>query len=176
MNRRMRRAPWILLSTLGLTFAVAALQPAPAQDGPLQRAGRALDKAGKNIRSHIEAEVTRVQISAQEREVLNRVVRRIEWDKQFVRSTMRIEAQAGGTIVLRGSVPDAVAKRRAVDLTESTVGVTRVVDELAILGQVQVIETSPNPRPIESTPAPPQTPDPLPIPETPGPAPKRPIE
>ena len=66
-----------------------------AQDGPLRRAGRALDQTGKNIRSNVESEVARGQITAQERDVLNRVGKRIDWDKKMAGSTLRVEVQPG---------------------------------------------------------------------------------
>ena len=116
-----------------------------AQQGPLEQAGRALDNAGKNIRARVENEVARGQTAAQEQDLLYRVTRRLEWDKQLVRSTVQIEAQPDGAVVLRGSVLNERAKRRAVDLVENTVGVTRVVDELAIVKEVKVIEAKPVP-------------------------------
>ena len=56
---------------------------------------------------------------------------------------MQIEVQPDGSVVLRGSVLDEAAKNRAVDLAGSTVGVAKVVDELAIGKEVRVIETAP---------------------------------
>ncbi len=114
-----------------------------AQDGPLNRAGRALDNAGRNIRNRVETEVERGQISAQERDVLHRVVRRIEWDKQLVGSVLQIESQPGGVVYLRGSVLNDVAKKRAMDLAENTLGVSKVVSELALVKDVKVVESVP---------------------------------
>ena len=129
-------------------LAIATMTPAIfAQDGPLRRAGR-------NIRDRVETEVARGQITAQEREVLNRVARRIEWDKQSARSTLQIEAQPGGVVIVRGSVFDAAAKRRVVDLAESTVGVTSVVDEVAVVKEVKVIESPPVAAPVVEVTAP----------------------
>jgi hyperosmotically inducible periplasmic protein len=125
-------------------LAVVAVAPAShAAQGPLQRAGQALDNAGKNIRRGVENSVARGQITAQERELLARVTERIKWDKQLVSSTLQLVVQADGTVHLRGSVTDEAAKARAVDLAESTVGVTRVVDELAVIKDVKVIEAPP---------------------------------
>ena len=42
--------------------------------------------------------------------MLHRVARRIEWDKQFLGSTMEIEVLPGGRVVLQGSVPAEAAK------------------------------------------------------------------
>jgi hyperosmotically inducible periplasmic protein len=137
------------------TFVVASAlvsSAALAQDGPLQRAGQALDNAGKNIRYRVESEIARGQVTAQEREVLNHVIRRIEWAKQFVGSTLQLEAQPGGTVILRGSVRSEAVKLRAVDLVENTIGVTSVVDELAVVKEVKVIKAAPTARIIEVTP------------------------
>lgn len=122
---------------LGLTLTASA----HAQDGPLNRVGRALDRTGKNIRSTVETEVARGQITAQERDVLARVGKRIDWDKQMAGSTLRIEVQPGGVVVLQGSVASEAARVRAVDLVENTTGVTSVVDQLAVARVTRVIET-----------------------------------
>ncbi|MHC5540807.1 BON domain-containing protein [Singulisphaera rosea] len=123
------------------------------QDGPLRRAGRALDNAGRNIRTRVETEVVRGQVTAQERDVLYRVTRRIEWDKQFVGSTIQLDSQPGGSVVLRGSVRDELVRTRLVDLVQNTIGVSRVVDELGIVKTVKVIETRPGATVIESSPS-----------------------
>jgi hyperosmotically inducible periplasmic protein len=128
------------LSAAALSLALAA-SSSYAQDGPLRRAGRALDQTGKNIRSTVETEVARGQITAQERDVLNRVGKRIDWDKKLAGSTLRVEVQPGGVVILQGSVLSNAAKLRVVDLTESTVGVTSVIDQLAVVTDVKVIES-----------------------------------
>ena len=142
----MRRSFCLVASTLLASTAVA-------QDGPLNRVGQALDNAGRNIRYRVESEVARGQITAQERDLLGRVTRRIEWDKQLVGSALQIEARPDGSVVLRGSVTSDAVKKRAVDLVENTIGVTSVVDATAVVKEVKVIETKPAARPIELTPA-----------------------
>lgn len=133
--------------------ATSIVTAAFAQDGPIERAGQALDNAGKNIRYRVESEIARGQITAQEREVLSRVMRRIEWDKRFVGSAVQFEARPGGTLILRGSVLNDSVKQSAVDLVANTIGVTTVVDELAVVKEVKVIKPSPNARVIEVTPS-----------------------
>jgi hypothetical protein len=124
-----------------------------SQDGPLNRVGRALDNAGKNIRYRVESEVARGQVVSEEREVLGRVLRRIEWDKPMQGSALRLEGRPDGVVVLRGSVLTDEAKARAVDLATNTVGVTTVVDEIAVAKDVKVIETRPGATVIELEPA-----------------------
>ena len=70
-------------------MALALAGVAIAQDGPLQRAGQVLDRTGKNIRARVETEIARGQLAAEERDVLHRVLRRIEWDKRGKRSLPR---------------------------------------------------------------------------------------
>ena len=133
-----------LKSTIAVLAVFAAFTPAAeAQQGPVGRAGQALDNVGKNIRRGVEDTVARGQINAQERDLLARVTYRMRWDKKLVGSALRVEVQADGTTVLRGSVADLASKARAVDLVESTVGVTRVVDELAVVKEIKVIEAAP---------------------------------
>ncbi len=139
-----------VLSTALLAVVVIA-QASRANQGPIQRAGQAIDNAGKNIRRGVETGVARGQITAQERELLGRVTQRIKWDKQLVSSTLQLVVQADGTVSLRGSVMDEAAKARAVDLVENTVGVTAVVDELAVVKDVKVIQARPA-RVIETVP------------------------
>jgi hyperosmotically inducible periplasmic protein len=139
-----------ILTAALMTLALADL--ALAQDGPLQRAGQALDRTGKNIRARVETEIAKGQVAADERDVLYRVLRRIEWDKRFAGSTLKLESRAGGTMVLRGSVLSAAVKRQAVELVENTTGVATVVDELAVVESVKVIQTKPAARVIEVTP------------------------
>ena len=136
-----------ILLTFSITVAAAF-----AQDGPIRRAGQALDRAGKNIRYRVETEVARGQEAIQDREVLHRVARRIEWDRQFLGSTMRIEVQPGGRVVLQGSVPNDAVKLRAMDVVQNTIGVSAVVNELAVKA-VNVIKAKPSGRVIESTPS-----------------------
>jgi hypothetical protein len=124
-------------------LSLALVSNAHAQDGPLNRVGRALDQTGKNIRATVETEVARGQISAQERDLLARVGKRIDWDKKMAGSTLRIEVQPGGVVILQGSVPSDAAKLRAVDLVESTTGVASVVDQLAVVKAVKVIQSTP---------------------------------
>jgi hyperosmotically inducible periplasmic protein len=141
--------------TVSAAIVAAALVSSAvfAQDGPLQRAGQALDNAGKTIRYRVETEIARGQAAVQDREVLHRVARRIEWDKQFLGSALRMEVRPGGTVVLQGSVLNDGVRRRAVDIVENTIGVSSVIDELAVVKEVKVIKAKPAERVIESKPS-----------------------
>jgi osmotically-inducible protein OsmY len=60
-----------------------------------------------------------------------RVAARLRWDKTLAALPIEIHA-VGGTVELRGTLPDLVQRRRAVELAESTIGVERVVDGLEV--------------------------------------------
>jgi hyperosmotically inducible periplasmic protein len=140
----MRR--FIVLSTLTLALTVTS---ASAQEGILSRTGRALDNAGRGIRSAVDTGIAQGQMDAEEREVLTRAMRRVEWDKFLASSLIQFEVRPSRTIVLRGSVPSTEHKKRAADLVASTVGVITVVDELAVLKDVKVIQSKPATRIVE---------------------------
>lgn len=56
---------------------------------------------------------------------------RLVADKRFDRVEFKVSAE-GNVVTLRGVVPDARIKRLAVGVAENTVGVERVIDELAV--------------------------------------------
>ena len=132
--------------TLALTAFTAA-----AQEGILSRTGRAFDNAGRGIRNAVDSGIAQGQMDAEEREVLNRVMRRVEWDKHLASSLINSKSGRVRTVVLRGSVASPIHKKRAAELVSSTVGVSTVVDELAVIKEVKVIEAKPATRIVETT-------------------------
>jgi hypothetical protein len=129
--------------TLALGSSALFVPVAVAHQGPLRRAGQALENAGRNIRQTVEGEVVRGRVVNVERDILARVNSRLRWDKQLVGATLDLEVLADGKTILRGIVIDESAKKRAVDLAQSTVGVTSVVDELKIGKAATVVEPVP---------------------------------
>jgi hyperosmotically inducible periplasmic protein len=109
-------------------FLVAGLAGLPAvtsaQQGATQRAREALDNAGRNIRRGVERAFARTRAAVLEQELMTRVYSRLHWDKLLVGSALELEVRDDGVVFLRGSVPDAAAKKRAVLLARDTVGVT----------------------------------------------------
>ena len=82
-------------------------------------------------------------IRAQEKELLDRITQRVEWDKRLTGSTIEIDVQPGGAVFLKGSVPSETAKTDAVILVENTTGVARVTDELAVTRAAKVYDANP---------------------------------
>jgi len=122
---------------------VAFLAVAWTSAGQAQEAGRKvgerLDEAGRHIKGGLEraGTATKEQYGKAKQSVHNmgiesRVYGRIHWDKALNDATIDLSTTADGVITLSGSVADAKAKARAVELTRETVGVTTVVDALTI--------------------------------------------
>jgi hypothetical protein len=138
-----------------MTIAIAiGLAPAAwAQgEGAAERAGKSLDRAATSIRKGVENAVDTVTSSVEQKELQTRTYYRIHWDRTLNKAPIQVDVSADGSVVLRGSVTDAAAKSRAVDLAHTTVGVKKVVDQLAV-GPVKVktVPSSP-PTPDRKTP------------------------
>lgn len=142
-------------AALGVTlvFATARAQQEP---GAIERAGEKLDQAGRSILGGVERglkrtgeavrdsfEKTRVRVN--DMNVEARVYGRIHWDKMLESSPIDLSAEAQGIVTLRGSVPSEEARKRAVDLAADTVGVTRVIDQLAVQSATEVVDPAPAP-------------------------------
>ena len=103
-------------------MALAFLAPsAHAQDAAARKANRA--------------------IHAQEKETLRYITQRMEYDKKLKGSTVVVEVQPGGAVVLSGSVLNQEAKDWVIELTENTIGVRSVVEELSVVKAVKVYDT-----------------------------------
>lgn len=89
---------------------------------------RGVSNAGEAIREQYE----RARTSVHNMGVAGRVYGRLHWDKALATSKVEIDVQKNGVATLTGSVADAAARVKAVELTRDTVGVTSVVDRLTI--------------------------------------------
>jgi hypothetical protein len=128
---------------LTVLIILVGLAPASRAQGPIERVGQALDNAGRNIRRTVENAVARGQITAAEQDLIDRILMRLRWDKQLAGSVLQLEVPSYGAVILRGSVASKAIKERAVDLVQNTIGVTSVVDELAVAKDTRVIQAVP---------------------------------
>jgi hypothetical protein len=94
--------------------------------------GDKVDRGLKRAESKLRETWGDVQRATHRMTVQGRVYARLYWDKSLADAPYKIEMKDGGVVVLKGSVPTHEAKRRAVDLAQSTVGVNETVDELAV--------------------------------------------
>jgi osmotically-inducible protein OsmY len=151
MVRRVRI--WVI-PLVGMTVLAAGLatraqeqQPPQTTTGKIKaKVGSAVDSLKKGATSAEEA--IRQQFSKAKNAVVNmgvegRVYSRLHWDKALATSKIELSAPRPGVIALSGTVADAKAKAKALELTMDTVGVTEVVDHLT----VQSTTTTTNPAP-----------------------------
>ena len=120
-----------LLTLLGVAFTQAQ------ETG--KRVGEKLDQAGRDIRSGLNRagqdakdKFASAKTSVQNMGVESRVYGRLHWDKSLNDATIELAVSEQGVVTLNGSVATAKAKIRAVDLTQETMGVTEVIDQLAV--------------------------------------------
>jgi osmotically-inducible protein OsmY len=130
------------LTVAGLVPLALALGTGPGwtqQDqGSGQKAGEKLDEAGRSIkkgirdaRDAIRDQFARAREAVHNMNIESRVYGRLHWDKALTTSTLDLDVK-GGVVTLRGTVPDAKAKLKAVELAVDTEGVDKVIDQLAI--------------------------------------------
>jgi len=74
-----------------------------------------------------------------------RVYARLHWEKALVGSKIDLATPKAGVIALNGTVGDAKAKLKAVELARDTVGVDEVQDHLTILAVPSTSPGSPAP-------------------------------
>jgi hypothetical protein len=134
MNRTQAR--WVALTAAVLAISWAS--PGQAQETG-KKVGEKLDEVGREIKAGLNQagnaakdQFARAKSSVHSMGVESRVYGRIHWDKALNDAMIDLTATGDGVVTLDGTVADARAKRRAVELTQDTVGVTRVVDRLAV--------------------------------------------
>ena len=150
-----RRRTTVTLSVLatmlmaGFGWAQQQIQPEPRQ-GPIGKVGQALDGAGKSIKrgvvgaeNAVQESFARTRASVHNMELVSRVYSRLHWEKALITANLDIEVKADGVAVLRGTVPDAAAKTKAVSLTADTVGVVQVIDQLAVAPATRIVPGTP---------------------------------
>jgi hyperosmotically inducible periplasmic protein len=119
----------------GLGMGAAWVQQ---DQGPAEKAGSKLDDVGRSIKRRLDSagdavreQFERARGSVHNMDVASRVYGRIHWDKTLTTSTLDLDVR-GGVVTLRGAVPDARTKAKAVELAADTVGISKVIDQLAI--------------------------------------------
>ena len=129
------------LRTIVPTVALLSLiATAPAQaQGTGTKIGAKLDEVGRDIKGglksaggEIKEQFASVKTSVENMGVESRVYSRIHWDKALADATIELTTIQDGVITLDGSVATAQAKSHAANLAQETLGVTKVIDRLAV--------------------------------------------
>ncbi len=112
-----------------------------ASDGVGQRAGERIDQAVERIRGEakdlagqVREGFENVREAVHRMNVAARVYARLHWDKTLNEETISVDVSRDGVATLQGQVRNGDARRRAEDLANATVGVTRVVNGLTVVG------------------------------------------
>jgi hyperosmotically inducible periplasmic protein len=143
-------AALVAMLIVGWGAASRAQQDPPPQEGAAVKAAEKLDDLGRAIRrSIIDAEGTvreglnktgetvrdgfaRTRESVQGMGLIPRVYGRLHWDKALHESSLFVKAE-GGTVTIRGTVPDEAAKAKAISLVQDTFGVTHVIVQIRVV-------------------------------------------
>jgi hypothetical protein len=160
----------VLAVSLAFWSVVTRAQQEPQPDGVAAKAGEKLDDVGRAIkRGIIDAEETvrdglnktgasvrdglnktgesvregfsKTRDSVQGMGLIPRVYGRLHWDKALHSSTLFVKAD-GGTVTIRGLVPDEAARAKAVGLVKDTVGVTHVIVQISVMSPSEAPTTS----------------------------------
>jgi osmotically-inducible protein OsmY len=131
----------MLISTLAVclwcTAATAqAPQPTQPQPGTAAQIGEKIDRGLSQIGAELSQAWAETRKTVERMGVQSRVYGRLHWDKALHDATLEIEIRDEQRVVLRGNVPSAEAKLKAVQLTQDTVGVNSVADELTVARNV----------------------------------------
>jgi osmotically-inducible protein OsmY len=94
--------------------------------------GDKIDRGVRDVESKLRESWGDIKRGTHRMTVQGRVYARLYWDKALADGNLKIEAKDGGVVVLKGTVSNRDARRRAVELAQSTVGVNDTVDELTL--------------------------------------------
>lgn len=150
MDRRNTIAGALALAIVpAALLGLGASAQEPKKDGPGEQIGKALDKAGKAVREGLKEtrETIRERLAAAREGIDNlnvesRVYARLHWDKDLASGTFEVSVE-DGTATLKGQVPDAPARAKAVKLAGETVGVAKVLDELVVEPRTDLVVPKP---------------------------------
>lgn len=131
---------FLALGLVSLITILGAVVTGRAQTGVAERAGQKIDDVGRGVTKEVRTvgEALRKRFELVRTDVHRmgthpRVYARIHWDRALHGSRIEVHMLRGGAVLLRGTVPDLEAKRRAVALASDTVDVTSVIDELTVV-------------------------------------------
>ena len=115
-----------------LASVLPTASTAVAQPGIGERIGQGLDQGLSRLGDELQEGWQSLRQGVDKMGVQARVYSRLHWDKQLAGSELDVEVAEGGVITLRGRVADTAAKEKAIELAQDTIGVTRVMDGLAV--------------------------------------------
>jgi hypothetical protein len=125
----LRRSGWLLLALLLVGGAGCNRQDTTR----LVRVGRRTAEKAETfvggLGGSLAAAVPGKAVALSDAAVEARVASRLRWEQALADSPLQVEAKAG-VVTLKGTLADLAARRRAVDLATTTVGVEKVNDQM----------------------------------------------
>ena len=97
-------------------------------DGAVRKVTQGIQDASTNVRGRFD----RAQGASRNMALVAEVKARLGQDKALDAEQIDVIVKDGGTVILKGQVPDDASKEMAVDLTRDIRGVVRVEDYLAV--------------------------------------------
>jgi len=134
----------VLGAALAASTCVAQEPNKPATDvgKKVDSTVESLKKRAAEASEAIREQYDRARAAVHNMGVSARVYGRLHWDKALNAYRIDVDVKQDGVATITGTVGDAAARLRAVDLTRETVGVVSVVDRLV------VAPTTPAARPV----------------------------
>jgi osmotically-inducible protein OsmY len=131
---------WRIITTGSLiTLCLLAAVASQSQETTGQRIGEKVDEAigrfregATDVAGQVRKAWEEARTKVEHLGVEGRVYARLHWDKALHDASISVEVSKDGGTTLRGTVPNAQAKVKAEQLAGDTVGVERVVNELAV--------------------------------------------
>jgi hyperosmotically inducible protein len=134
----MNRKHWGIVVPIAGALLVAstmAQEPKSTTEVLKEKASSAVNAVKKGVASAeetVKEKYAAAKAAVHKMEVQHRVYARLHWDKVLNTSKFEVSMTDKGIATLTGTVADAKAKAKAVELAADTVGVTQVIDELTV--------------------------------------------
>jgi osmotically-inducible protein OsmY len=91
-----------------------------------------LREEAKDVAGQIREGLERARATVEQLGVAGRVYARLRWDKALSGAAISVDVPKDGLAVLRGTVPNEAAMKKAVELAFETVGVEQVRNDLRV--------------------------------------------
>jgi hyperosmotically inducible protein len=131
------RTRMMIVAVLGLLVSGVFTCVGYAQQGVAEKVGEKIDEVGRGIAREagtlteaVRKRFDTVRSDVGRMGIPSRVYSRLHWEKSLHASKIEVHLVRDGGVLLRGKVPDAATKARALSIAMETEGVTQVFDEL----------------------------------------------
>ena len=140
----MRGALLAVAIMLGLAAWIALGE---ARRGRIGDAVQTVTDGAQDASTNVQGKISDARTSARKVGLEQKVSDRLHGDKSLGAEKIEVTVLDEGTATLRGQVPDAAAKEKAVALARDTRGVVRVVDHVAVTPPPRVFDAR-DPQPV----------------------------